>query len=340
MRLPNGYGGVVCLGKKRRRPYAARITSGWTDEGKAIYKYLGYFEKKTDALQCLAEYNLNPYDVDSRKLTFAEVYEMWAEKELKGATQSKIASYATAFKNCECVHNIKITELKVGAMQKAVDNCGKRSASTLSNIKKLFSQVSKFSLENDFITKDYSSFVKFNDVDDKKSKKEFTEDEIQILWNNKDNFYCRLILVLIYTGFRINELLQLKIENTNLQEGTLTGGLKTKAGKNRIVPIHPRIMPFIKELYDSSQCECLVTKDGKPLRYDIFRVAFDDVLQKLGMSHTPHECRHTTATLLDKYGANPTSIKRILGHSAQDVTSSIYIHKDITELKKAIRVIP
>lgn len=86
MRLPNGYGGIVNLGKTRRRPYAARITSGWNDEGKAIYKYIGYFAKRTDALQALAEYNNNPYDIDSRSLTFQEVYNMWVNRDLKNVS--------------------------------------------------------------------------------------------------------------------------------------------------------------------------------------------------------------------------------------------------------------
>lgn len=49
-------------------------------------------------------------------------------------------------------------------------------------------------------------------------------------------------------------------------------------------------------------------------------------LRQIVINHTPHECRHTTATLPDKYGANLATIKKILGHSAKDLTSSVYIH--------------
>lgn len=65
MRLPNGFGSVVNLGKRRRKPFGVRITTGWNENKRQTYKYLGYFEKKIDALAFLMEYNKNP--LSSRK---------------------------------------------------------------------------------------------------------------------------------------------------------------------------------------------------------------------------------------------------------------------------------
>ena len=68
--------------------------------------------------------------------------------------------------------------------------------------------------------------------------------------------------------------------------------------------------------------------------------------------HTPHECRHTCATMLDNAGANDTAIKRILGHASQGVTKRVYTHKSLHEdivtqddvsiriAKKAVQNIP
>ena len=57
MRLPNGYGGIVKLSGKRRKPYAVRITTEYTDNGGQKYKYLDYFATRREALACLEEYN-------------------------------------------------------------------------------------------------------------------------------------------------------------------------------------------------------------------------------------------------------------------------------------------
>ena len=43
MKNPNGYGSVIKLGGKRRKPFGARITIGYNDKGKQIFKYIGYF---------------------------------------------------------------------------------------------------------------------------------------------------------------------------------------------------------------------------------------------------------------------------------------------------------
>ena len=84
MRLPNGYGSVVKLSGKRRRPYAARITTGRkkTEKGYVqTYKYLDYFEKQKEAHAFLADYNSGKVVPEHQSFaeipTFEEVYDKW-----------------------------------------------------------------------------------------------------------------------------------------------------------------------------------------------------------------------------------------------------------------------
>lgn len=84
MRLPNGYGSVVKMSGKRRKPYMVRKTIGWhLDEtkGRQIqdFQIIGYAETRAEGLRMLAEYNQNPYDVNVAKVTFSEVYERWSK---------------------------------------------------------------------------------------------------------------------------------------------------------------------------------------------------------------------------------------------------------------------
>ena len=65
MRLPNGYGTVYKLSGNRRKPFMVRKTIGWSDEGKQLYKTIGYYETRKLALAALADYNANPYDIDA-----------------------------------------------------------------------------------------------------------------------------------------------------------------------------------------------------------------------------------------------------------------------------------
>ena len=339
MRFPNGYGGIVNLGKKRRRPYGVRITAGYTKEGKAIYKYLGYYAKRQDALAALAEYNLRPYDIDGRNKTFAEVYELASKAAFREASHQKIVSYKAAYKKCAAIHNMKISQIKTAELQSVLDNCDTRSLSSLNNIKVVFHTVFKYALQNDFIIKDYSEFVRIDNTSEKKNKTIFTDDEINRLWKNENDFYCRVVLILIYSGFRINELLTLKVENVNLGDGYMQGGLKTKNGKNRIVPIHSRIESFIEDFYNPEN-EFLINRNGKKVLYHTFKNNCITTLNHLGINHTLHECRHTTASLLNRYGAKDTNIKKLLGHSTGDLTKDVYTHVQLTELKQTISLIP
>lgn len=75
MKLPNGYGSVVKMSGKRRKPYMVRKTIGWhLDKGKGRqiqdFIIIGYAETRAEGLKMLAEYNQNPYDVDTAKVTF------------------------------------------------------------------------------------------------------------------------------------------------------------------------------------------------------------------------------------------------------------------------------
>lgn len=77
MKLPNGYGSVTKLTGNRRRPYMVRITTGFTNDGRQLMKILGYYAKRTEALNALAEYNQSPYDAGNINLTFAQLHKRW-----------------------------------------------------------------------------------------------------------------------------------------------------------------------------------------------------------------------------------------------------------------------
>lgn len=120
----------------------------------------------------------------------------------------------------------------------------------------------------------------------------------------------------------------------------MQGGKKTLAGKNRIVPIHSKIYQIVENLCKTNKEYLIENKLGKQMQYSNFRREhWDRMMVDLEMLHLPHETRHTTATLLDRFGANPNSIKKILGHSGTNITEKVYIHKDLPDLIEAIELI-
>ena len=118
MKLPNGYGSVHKLKGKRRKPWRARITDGFVydlveDKQVQKYKTLGYYETKQKALQALAAYNENLYDLDADKITFAECYEKWTEEYFKKITPAAIRTVKAAYKYCSSLYNMRMKDIRV-----------------------------------------------------------------------------------------------------------------------------------------------------------------------------------------------------------------------------------
>ena len=172
-------------------------------------------------------------------------------------------------------------------------------------------------------------------------RKVFTDGEIALLWDNvKVLDYADVILILIYTGMRINELLKLEKKNVNLENNTITGGSKTDAGKNRIIPIHPKILSLIVNRMGNKTNYLIPNrKESGAYIYNNFRQnEFIKIMEQLGMEHTVHDTRHTFATLISNVSNNETAIIGIIGHTNISMTKK-YTYTNIEEMRKEIEKI-
>lgn len=342
MRLPNGYGSVYKMKGKRRKPYIARKTINW-ENGKQIFKNIGYFETREEALEALVLYNKNPYDIDNN-ITFEEVYQKWSAEKFETISKSNINGYTASYAVCTKLYKMQFRDIRKNHLQGVIDSCGKNYP-TLRKLKVLFNQLYKYALENDICQKDYSEFV---DIVKHKQKieekhKPFTDTEIKQLWDNAHtNEYIKVVLMLIYSGVRVSELLNLKKENVHIQEQYFDViASKTESGIRK-VPIADKVLPFYKEWYNKNDCEYLLsTIDGKHLTYYNYKVAYwSNLLNELDMQHLPHDTRHTCISLLAQAEVSQTIIKKIVGHSGtMTLTEKVYTHFDIQQLVNAINLI-
>ena len=344
MRLPPGYGSVTKLSGNRRRPFMVKVNSSLDERGYPKFDILGYYENRADALQALADYNRNPYDLKSSKATFQDVYEMWFkwkyETSKKKYSRSSISCTVGAFKKCAALHGRILNELKTSDLQAILDDFT-LSHAYMEHIKNLFNQMYKYAMEYDIVQKDYSQYVRINKADDDEHGVPFTLEDIEKLWQYKDDEAVATVLIFIYSGWRISELLGIKREDVDMENLTFTGGVKTKAGKNRVVPIHSAIVPLVKHWYDKNGSYLICTQTRKKMPITTYRGMFADALKQAGITnpHTPHDCRHTFTSLLDTADVKPLLIKLLVGHASQDLTERVYTHKTIDELRNAIEMI-
>lgn len=338
-KLPNGFGSIKKLSGNRSRPFAAYPpTKEFNINGSPVSQpAIGYFEDWYKAFDALRAFNANPYSLVHDDITFADLFDLffkskYIDNKKRKYSKASIDSTKAAFKNCAALHDRKFKDLRKYDLQNVIDACTLKHAS-LELIVTLFKQMYKFARENDITDKDYSEFVKINIPDDDERGEPFTQEELDILWKNSYNKTVQFILVMIYSGFRIKAFETIEI---NQEEKYFKGGVKTEAGKGRIVPIHNSILEYAFNFNPGS------------FKAYLFRSKeFHSMLQELGISktrsgkkHTPHDCRHTFSWLCDKYKVDDLSKHLLMGHSlGNDVEKCVYGHRTLDELRTEINKI-
>lgn len=339
MKNPNGFGTVIKMSGKRRKPWRAIKTTGYDPEtGKQKRATIGYYETRKEALEGLVKYNQNPYDIDASKITFDELYKKWSTQHFKKVSEKTATQYKFVYSYLSPLLRKKFTSIKTLQLQDFFNSI-QLSYASKKLIKSVLNQLYKFAIKHEIIDRDYSALLDAEKKQIVVERKIFTDEELLKLWKYKELEWIDSILIMIYSGLRVGELLTIKNCDIDLENRTIKGGIKTEAGKDRIVPINMKILPFIKNRMHPKNDTLIVGKRENELNYSNYFIVFKRVMDKLGMEHTIHDCRHTFATLMSNAEANKTSIAQIIGHKNYKTTEKIYTHKDVDELKKAIDLI-
>jgi len=180
----------------------------------------------------------------------------------------------------------------------------------------------------------------------------YTDEEMKILWDNVDR--VKLVDVIIYqcySGWRPQELGHIELGNVDLENEFITGGMKTPAGKDRIVPIHPRIKHLILRNYQEAQAlhSKYLFNSTNPkntsktfmLTYERFIIAYAKIRDELNLNpdHRPHDGRKHFVTMAKKYNVDEYAIKYIAGHHISDITEKVYTQREPSWLKEEIEKI-
>jgi len=336
-RMPNGFGTVVRLSGNRRNPYIAKKTVGWNAKGHPVYRIIGYYPTKEAGLIALGKFNEAPWDARREKITLEELYRLWVEKKSHKLGVSTRKAIKSAFGHCSLIAGMRYRDIKSFHMQGVVDSCG-RGHATQNHIKNVFYHLERFALELDLIDRRYADLVTVAPRPES-GKVPFSAAETGALWALRGDVWVDSALILLYSGWRISELLALRICDIDLAAGVMRGGVKSRAGRGRLVPIHSKIFPVIEFYCRRNRTFLIEGPRGRGICYETYRRYWRGVMGRIGASHTPHECRHTFRSRLDSAGANKVCADLIMGHKSADIGERVYTHKTVGELKNAIELI-
>lgn len=159
----------------------------------------------------------------------------------------------------------------------------------------------------------------------------------------------KMMLCLLYVcGFRVSELVNLKVSNIDFQERILH--ITGKGGKNRVIPLQASILDLLTHYLQHVHQELIVSaretstdilfpivyqKSVRPVSRQVFWVLLKKLASEAGIqaSISPHTLRHSLATHLLKEGANLRLLQMLLGHEQLE-TVQIYTHVEISQLRE------
>lgn len=312
------------------------------------FRYLAYFSKSSDAHQYLAQMNRGDAVAEhvsrTQEPTFDAVYRMYIDfisSMKKKPTQTRLDSYTQGFNLWSDLHTLKFHTVTTQQLQDCLSAHSNLSKASVGRMVTIIRNMYKYALAHDICTEDRSQylFMEYTQPDTQKHKP-FTKDEIEVLWKSDDPI-AKVALILIYTGMRASEFLQMRTENIHLDDRYMVGGMKTDAGKNRYIPIHKKIMPLVQYFYDPKREYLYVNGAGNPMRISHFNdQRWKPFFEKIDMAHLTHDCRHTFATMTEKAGISEFHRKLIIGHKIQDLTNGRYTHVAVEDLISDIDKIP
>ena len=359
-RLPNGFGRIAEIKSKRlRKPFRVMVSDGKDEFGKPIGRLLkpeAYFATYNEAYQALMKYHENPYDF-SNDITMSELYERWFADISKRVGKTRIYQIRAVWNYCSLIKDKKVQELRIRDIKNLLDNgCKynkkgeevKPSENTKSYIRVAISQMLDYAVEYEIIKHNFMKDVNLASKEEIETSPHitFTDEEMNIIKANARTSECFMImLVSCYMGWRPIEILSIRTLDVNIKEEYIVGGVKTKAGRNRKVPIHSGIKSLIGMKYNEallSGRELLFSYGNTETSYKNYRRHFIKVLKEynLNPSHRPHDCRKQFVTMAKNKGVDEYAIKRIIGHSIKDLTESVYTDRDFSWLKAEVEKIP
>lgn len=222
----------------------------------------------------------------------------------------------------------------------------------------MFNMMLDYAVEHEIVSQNCSrSFNISSDIkkEEKTVEKEhipFTEEELQLLWDNVYNIpYMDILLIQCYSGWRPQELGLIELENVDIENWTFEGGMKSRAGIGRIVPIHTKIRPLVLKRYEEARSlgskylfnstEDVSSQSRMLLTYSRYYKCFVKIKSMLPLDpeHRPHDGRIHFVTMAKEAKVDEYAIKYIVGHAIADLTERVYTKRNIDWLKEEIEKI-
>ena len=281
-----------------------------------------------------------------------ELLELWLERYMKHTI--KIRTYNRYKSICE-LHLIKdlgeyeLDELKPNVLQdfllKKIDD--HYSTNTIKGIVSVLKQALRLAITLEFVDKEYCSNLKMPSSEEKEISV-FTKKEQQVIesfcLNHKKRNYIGIVICL-YTGIRLGELLALTWDDIGFNSNLLTINKTSYSAKvdgktqiivdkpktkksNRVIPLPNQLVKLLKIIKKESNSKYVITtRNSGIVGNRSYQRTFKFILKKVNVPYRNfHSLRHTFATNAIELGMDVKTLAEILGHTNAMITLNRYSH--------------
>jgi len=147
-----------------------------------------------------------------------------------------------------------------------------------------------------------------------------------------------IVIAALNTGMRRNEILSLRWECVDLKQRFIKV-VKTKSGKNRIIPINDVLCDVLRDQERRNSCEYVFPNPETKRPLKSIRHSFENACRRANIKGLRfHDLRHTFSCRLVQKGCDIETLRALLGHHSITVTER-YIHTDETQKRHAVELL-
>lgn len=314
-RLPNNFGTITHLKAKLRKPWRAMKFVGFVD-GKKKYTTIGYYESRDEAFNALTEVANKVITLKDRS-TFRGAFEAWSNERYKDKPD-RMRHIKGFYSYIKGLDNKPMNEITIWDIEQIRDSEIPRTI--VSNVKTVLHGVFTYAIRHEMCEKDLTQMVEWRiDNSTVKKRKMFSKAELKKWFYKPQTELEKYCAILLYTGMRPIELVEMNIENVDIENRKMIGGAKTKAGKNRSIPIHKDILGIVKQLKNEST-------NGKLIPWDYTKLLKEFNNTEMTKEHDLYDLRHMFQTQCRECGIDLYVVDLIVGHKNSNITLNTYTH--------------
>ena len=304
-----GFGTIVELkDKPRAKPFLAKK---YDKKLKRQYS-VGTAATREDAVALLLDCRENPGKYNPTGLSFSEVYAIARREHVSKLNAKTQDSYQTAYNHCTDLHNRIFADISIYDLQSIISNVRDKGDGrpTQKKIKTVLRHMYKYAVKYSIITAN-QNLTPYLELDPHKPVKP------KIIFNTRQ--INRLKKSDVKLGQRY-----FKIHKAKTDKGI------------RAIPIHKDVLKYYEYFMANTTGGYLIAdENGKPLSYSRYRTRWNNALKECNVQyHTPHEARHTLATITKRKGMDGFYRTQILGHVDEKLTNEVYTHAEIRDLRR------